>query len=154
MSANEVPIEDYAIIGDCRSAALVSRSGSIDWLCWPRFESPSVFGALLDTKAGSWSITPRGRFETRRRYDGESAVLLTTFRADDGEIVLADAMPIQTPDEAKKLLSPEHEVVRVVTCTRGSMTLDVVYGKRTPISILLAHATFGLILGLMLPHAS
>src|SRR5213083_1323550 len=69
------PIHDYAIIGDCLSAALVSRGGSIDWLCWPRFDSEALFAAILDANAGCWSIAPpvRGRHE-RPRDDLRDAV--------------------------------------------------------------------------------
>src|SRR3954469_1373205 len=72
-------IGDYAIIGDCHSAALVSRAGSIDWLCWPRFDSPSIFGALLDPRAGHWRIAPAGARRTGRRYVGDTNVLETRF---------------------------------------------------------------------------
>ena len=61
-------IHDYAIIGDCRSATLVSRSGSFDWLCWPRFDRPSIFGALLDERAGVWSLVPADVCGVERRY--------------------------------------------------------------------------------------
>lgn len=65
---SNVPIADHALLSDCDSATLVSRHGSVDWLCFPRFDSPSIFGRLLDGAAGRWSITPTGAFETSRRY--------------------------------------------------------------------------------------
>src|SRR5678816_2404582 len=69
-------IEDYALIGDCETAALVSRGGSIDWLCWPRMDSPACFAALLGTpEHGRWLLAPGGTvLETRRRYRGDSLV--------------------------------------------------------------------------------
>jgi GH15 family glucan-1,4-alpha-glucosidase len=77
-------IEDYAIIGDCRSAALVSSTGSIDWLAWPRFDSPSMFAAILDDDAGHWSIRPRGspRPAVTRRHERAQ----TRFETDTGAI--------------------------------------------------------------------
>lgn len=121
-----MPISDYAIIGDCRTAALVSRNGSLDWLCWPSFESPAIFGALLDSEnGGRFAIAPKGTFETTRRYFEDTAVLETTFRNDGGELRLVDTMPIRSPDEAHTSLAPEHEVLRRITCTRGEVIVDV-----------------------------
>ena len=72
-------INDYALIGDGRSAALVSCAGSIDWLCWPRFDSPPIFAALLDPDGGSWCIRPRAQGHTTRRYVDDTNVLETLF---------------------------------------------------------------------------
>src|SRR4051794_24847270 len=78
---SNLAIADYALISDCRSAALVSRSGSIDWLCFPRFDAPSVFARLLDDAAGHWSIRPPSElpFTAARRYLDDTLVLETTF---------------------------------------------------------------------------
>ena len=75
-------IQDYAAIGDCRSAALISRHGSLDWLCWPRFDSPAVFAAILDPNAGKWSIAPTGPFRASRRYLEGTNILETRFETD------------------------------------------------------------------------
>jgi GH15 family glucan-1,4-alpha-glucosidase len=108
------PIKDYAIIGDCRSAALVSRSGSIDWLCWPRFDSPSIFGALLDDLAGRWRIAPRESFRVTRQYAGNSNVLQTRFRTATGTAVMTDAMPAASEDDKRRLFLPDHQIIRMV----------------------------------------
>lgn len=88
------PIEDYAIIGDTETAALVSKEGSIDWLCLPRFDSPSCFTALLGgPEHGHWHLGAVGECETTRAYRGDSFVLETTHRTPDGTVVVTDVMP-------------------------------------------------------------
>ena len=82
-------IEDYALIGDCRTAALVGRNGSIDWLCWPRFDSPACFAALLGTgDNGFWRISPTKPFRSRRAYRPGTLVLETEFETDGGAVTL------------------------------------------------------------------
>ena len=91
-------IEDYAVIGDTQSAALVGKDGSIDWLCFPRFDSGACFAALLGTpEHGRWLIAPEAPVrETRRRYLGESLVLETEFHTDEGVVRVIDGMPVRT----------------------------------------------------------
>jgi len=87
-------IEDYAIIGDGETAALVSAAGSIDWLCWPRFDSPACFAALLGTaRHGRWLIAPVGEAASRRAYRGDTLILETTFNTPTGCAVVLDFMP-------------------------------------------------------------
>ena len=90
------PIEEYALIGDCRTAALVSRYGAIDWLCLPRFDSPACFAALLDRpRAGRWRIAPAGAItRITRRYRPGTLILETTFHTPEGRATLTDFMPI------------------------------------------------------------
>ena len=109
-------IEDYALIGDCRSAALVSRDGSIDWLCLPRFDSAALFAALLgDDSHGHWRIAPTEEgCQVRRRYRGESMVLETTFETTTGVCRLVDGMLLDRPDAA---------LVRIVEGVRGEVAL-------------------------------
>ncbi len=88
-------IDDYAIIGDCRSAALISRQGSLDWLCWPWFDSPSLFAAILDTeKGGFWRIAPAGEYSSTRRYLPGTNVLETEFQTKTGKLRVLDCMPV------------------------------------------------------------
>ena len=84
------PIEDYALIGDCHTAALVGRDGSIDWLCLPRFDAPAYYAALLGTpENGRWQISPRGEIRhVRRRYQPNKLILETDFETDDGACTL------------------------------------------------------------------
>jgi GH15 family glucan-1,4-alpha-glucosidase len=128
------PIEDYCMIGDCETAALVSREGSIDWLCWPSFSSAACFAALLGTcDHGYWKISPAGKVKAvRRQYGAHTLVLETTFETRDGEVCLIDFMP---PRERRERHS---HVVRMVRGVRGSvaMQMDLAirfdYGRTIP----------------------
>lgn len=96
------PIEEYGIIGDCQTAALVGRDGSIDWLCLPRFDSPACLAALLGTpQNGRWMLQPKAKpTHCKRRYQGNTLIIETEFRTESGVVALIDFMPIreQTPD--------------------------------------------------------
>ena len=124
-------IEDYALIGDCETAALVGLDGSIDWLCWPRFDSDACFAALLGSRDnGRWQIRPVGEnVRVSRRYRGDSLILETRFETAEGAVVLVDCMPPRTGDS---------DVVRVVFGERGSvrMQMELVvrfgYGAEVP----------------------
>jgi GH15 family glucan-1,4-alpha-glucosidase len=111
-------IEDYALVGDCETGALVGRDGSIDWLCWPRFDSGACFAALLGGREhGRWRIAPAGDvLRTERRYRGDTLILETTFVTATGEVVLIDFMPPS---------GPQSEVVRTVTGVRGEVPMHV-----------------------------
>ncbi|HZT06229.1 MAG TPA: glycoside hydrolase family 15 protein [Chloroflexota bacterium] len=122
------PIGQYGLIGNCRTAALVSTSGSIDWLCFPRFDSPSVLGALLDAdRGGRFQIAPSGRYRTERRYIPDSNVLETVFATDDGVVALRDCFSVMSEEEKRATLAPHHEVLRAVEGLRGEVALEVVY---------------------------
>ncbi|MBI2824820.1 MAG: glycoside hydrolase family 15 protein [Planctomycetia bacterium] len=124
-------IQDYAAIGDGRSAALVSRDGSIDWLCWPRFDSPSFFGGLLDRRAGGdWSISPTEPARVERRYLDQTNVLQTRFHAATGAIVLTDFMPAAAEEQKRRMPWPEHELVRKVECEQGEVEVQVRFDPR------------------------
>lgn len=126
--AVDLPIGARGLIGDGLSAALVRADGAIDWLCLPRFDSPSVFGAILDPdEGGSTSITPSTRpFESLQRYDPDTNVLETLFRVPgEGVVRLTDFMPWS--DDPRGSI---HEVHRRVQCLEGSVSLDVVFDPR------------------------
>jgi GH15 family glucan-1,4-alpha-glucosidase len=137
-------INDYAIIGDGRSAALVSRAGSIDWLCWPRFDSPPIFGALLDTDGGSWRIRPIDQARMSRRYIDDTNVLETRFETDTGTIAVIDLMTIGR--ERDKGLVPDHELLRHVMCERGEVEIEIAIDPRPDFRRVhgVTHRTLGL----------
>ena len=128
---HEPSLRDYAIIGDCRSAALISSSGSVDWLCWPRFDSPSCFAALLDReRGGHWRIAPSHPFRSQRTYVPESNVLETTFETQSGALRVRDAMSIASEEDEAKLFLPEHEIVRFAECLAGEVEVDIAFEPR------------------------
>ncbi|HEX4006493.1 MAG TPA: glycoside hydrolase family 15 protein [Acidobacteriaceae bacterium] len=124
-------IEDYAMIGDCETAALVDRNGSIDWLCWPDFSSSACFAALLGTQEhGYWKISPQGtKWTTKRQYRRQTLILETTFESADGAVRLTDFMPVREKNS---------DVVRMVEGLRGTMDLRMElalrfdYGRTVP----------------------
>ncbi|HET6572638.1 MAG TPA: glycoside hydrolase family 15 protein [Fimbriiglobus sp.] len=124
-------IQDYAMIGDGRSAALVSRDGSLDWLCWPRFDSPSLFGGLLDPRiGGAWRIAPTELARSERRYLDDTNVLQTRFHTAAGTVALTDFMPAASEEEKRQALWPEQELIRQVECERGEAEVQVRFDPR------------------------
>src|SRR3954469_7708501 len=118
------PIADYGLLADCTSAALVDRSGSIDWLCLPRFDSPAVFARLLDPAAGHWSITPVEDFQVTRRYLPGTLVIETTFTTASGSVRLTDALAFQPGQRGHDLgADAQHELLRFVTGIEGEVDL-------------------------------
>jgi GH15 family glucan-1,4-alpha-glucosidase len=111
-------IEDYALIGDCETGALIGRNGSIDWLCWPRFDSGACFAALLGgPEHGRWRIAPADDvLHTERRYRGDSLILETTFVTASGRATVIDFMPP---------VGPQSELVRTVVGVRGEVAMHV-----------------------------
>jgi GH15 family glucan-1,4-alpha-glucosidase len=125
------PIADYALLSDRHSAALVSRDGSVDWLCLPRFDSPSLFGRLLGDEAGHWSIRAAGEFEVSRRYVDRSMVLETTYRTPTGVLEVVDALAMGDGNRGHELgKDVPHLLLRRATCTEGDVEVEVEYVPR------------------------
>jgi GH15 family glucan-1,4-alpha-glucosidase len=121
------PLADYALIGDCHSAALVSRDGVIDWCCLPRFDSDSCFGRLLDWDHGGYfAITPRGRYSTRREYLRDGLILVTTFASGANEAQLIDFFAMRIGGRQR----PRRKLVRIIRGVRGRMTFDITVSPR------------------------
>jgi GH15 family glucan-1,4-alpha-glucosidase len=112
------PIESYAMIGDCETAALVGLDGSIDWLCWPEFSSDACFARILGTEEnGRWLLTPAGRIKkTTRKYRDHTLILETTFEGDDFAVLLIDFMPIRGANS---------DIVRIVKGLRGNAAMKM-----------------------------
>ena len=140
------PISDYGLISDSHSCALISRDGSVDWACFPRFDSRSVFGRLLDKeRGGHFSVRPREPFKSSRRYLPGTNVLETAFRTPSGVAVLTDFMPVHghsKPAHPQEVFECQ-QIARILTCTSGSVEFEVTcrprfdYGAIVPHTILL-----------------
>ena len=123
-------IGDYGVVGDCRTAALISRDGSVEWLCFPHFAGPSMFAAILDReRGGHFTVRPRGGYRSRRRYVGDSNVLETTFETDSGTVQVTDLLTLPG-FEGSAALQPQRELLRRVHCLGGEVELEVVYDPR------------------------
>jgi GH15 family glucan-1,4-alpha-glucosidase len=128
---SDTPIGDYALLSDCHAAALVSRGGSVDWLCFPRFDSPSIFGRLLDADAGHWTIAPVADAEVTRRYRDDTMVLETTFRTATGMVELVDALAVGRNERGHELGAGAPSVLlRCVEGKSGEVEVEMVYAPR------------------------
>jgi alpha,alpha-trehalase len=140
---SHLPISEYALLSDCKSAALVSRNGSIDWLCFPRFDGPSVFGRLLDERAGHWSIQPTGEADVSRRYVDDTLLLETTFYTPTGTVALVDALAVGPNERGHELGAGAPSVLlRKVTGIDGEVEVELTYEPRPE---------YGLIYPLLIP---
>jgi GH15 family glucan-1,4-alpha-glucosidase len=130
-STKTTPIEEYALIGDCETAALVSRDGSIDWLCWPTFSSAAVFAALLGSSDhGYWKIAPQDNSaQARRQYRDSTLIIETVFSTAEGDVCVVDFMPIR---------GKHSRVIRIIRGITGTvnMRMDLAirfdYGRTVP----------------------
>src|SRR3954463_13752547 len=130
------PIADYAFLSNCHTGALVAPDGSIDWLCTPAFDSPSVFGSLVDREAGSFRFAPFGILHpTARTYEAGTNVLATTWKTPNGWIVVRDALTMG-PTAGEDTVTPhtrppadddaEHLLVRTIECLAGRVEGELV----------------------------
>src|SRR5215472_6534525 len=108
-------IEDYAMIGDCRTAAIVGRDGSIDWCCMPRFDSGACFAAMLGTNDnGRWLIAPKDKARITRCYRDDTMILETTFKTKTGTARVIDFMPVT---------APHISIIRIIEGVSGSVDM-------------------------------
>jgi alpha,alpha-trehalase len=138
-----VPIADHAFLSDRHSGALVTSGGSVDWLAFPRFDSPSVFGRLLGEQAGHWQVAPTGEWQSIRRYVDRTLAVETTFTGPDGTLVLTDVMALGPDNGGHRIgVAVPHLLVRRLECTRGSIEVAVDYQPRPE---------YGLVIPLLTP---
>jgi GH15 family glucan-1,4-alpha-glucosidase len=124
-------IGDYALLGDCHSAALVGRNGSIDWACFPSFDSPALFSRILDAnRGGSFGVAPEGRFHSTRQYLEDTNVLVTTFSTPTGVLELTDCMPVRPGLAYDLRAGTPHAILRRLRCLSGEVTARVVVAPR------------------------
>lgn len=137
-------ISDYGLIGDMHSCALISTEGSVDWCCFPRFDSNSIFGRILDwNKGGYFQIAPLGAYSTRREYLHGTNVLQTTFSAEGGTARLTDFMPVHHDEDAPiqpYKVGESHQIMRILECVNGSMDIKVECHPRFEYGAIVPHA--------------
>lgn len=118
---------DYALIGDCHSAALVGIDGSIDWACFPRFDSPATFGRMLDaSKGGSFDVVLEGATGSQRHYIDGTNVLQTVFECPTGALEVTDCMPVESHGRNPRDMRAHHSILRRLRCLEG----EVDYAER------------------------
>lgn len=128
---SETPISDYALLSDCHSAALVSADGSVDWWCAPRFDSPAVFGRILDGAAGHFRIAPTGTRKVSRRYEDGSLTLVTLFETAGGAVRITDALALADGVRGHDIgRDSPHLLVRAVESVAGTAEIEVEIGPR------------------------
>lgn len=125
-------LSDYILIGNSRSAALISKAGSIDWCCLPEFDSPAIFAALLDReKGGYFSINPVYKYSSTQRYIPDTNVSEVLFETETGRLRLIDAFTAMAEEDKLFSLSPDHEIIRVVEGISGSVLIKLEFVPRT-----------------------
>ena len=125
------PIANYGLLADCNSAALVDSDGSIDWLCFPRYDSDAIFARLLDPDAGHWSIRPAQSYTATRRYLPGTLVIETVFATEMGEVRLTDAMAFAAGQRGHDLgYDAPHELLRFVEGVSGEVVMELELAPR------------------------
>jgi GH15 family glucan-1,4-alpha-glucosidase len=126
MKAAASQISDHGLIGNGRTAALVNGRGSIDWCCFPRFDSSSIFASILDEeKGGSFSLSPTGAFESRQHYLTDTNVLETQFIVKNAKAKLIDLFTVGPHEESRLHLNAPNEILRIVECLDGSLEMEM-----------------------------
>ena len=122
-------LSEYGVIGNTHSAALISRDASVDWLCLPRFDSPSVFASILDsTKGGRFQIKPTGQYTSDFEYQKDTNILITTFKTNHGQVRVVDFMPVHIDENGK--FHVHDELHRIVEGVKGEVGLEVIFEPR------------------------
>jgi alpha,alpha-trehalase len=138
MALSQLPISEYALLSDSHTAALVSRGGSVDWLCFPRFDSPAIFGRLLDDTAGHWTIRPAGEARVSRQYVERALVLQTCFETAGGKAIVTDALAVGPNERGHELgARAPHALLRQVRGIRGEVEIEIEYAPRPEYGIVI-----------------
>jgi GH15 family glucan-1,4-alpha-glucosidase len=124
-------IKNYGLIGDCRTAALVSKQGSVDWYCLPHFDSGSVFSALLEPKrGGKFQILPEGDYQSEQAYLDNTNILQTKYQAKTGRARLLDCFSVATEAHKNQAAWPDHELLRELHCEEGELSFQLIFDPR------------------------